>query len=73
MCDAREEETLYHFLKRCSGLRHVRARHGVREEDGLEEMLLFSCQSEMKIEKLRKYKEELWRERTAATSEEQQK
>ena len=35
-CGEREEETLDHFLRQCSGLRHIRARHGVREEDELE-------------------------------------
>ena len=66
LCGEREEETLDHFLRQCSGLRHIRARHGVREEDELVEMLLFSNQSTMKIEKWRKYLEESWRERVAA-------
>ena len=66
LCGEREEETLDHFLSPCSGLRHIRARHGVREEDELVEMLLFGNQSTMKIEKWRKYLEESWRERVAA-------
>ena len=66
LCGEREEETLDHFLRQCSGLRHKGARHGVREEDELVEMLLFSNQSTMKIEKWRKYLEESWRERVAA-------
>ena len=56
--DREEEERLDHFLRQCSGLRHKRASHGVREEDELVEMLLFSNQSMMKIEKWRKYLEE---------------
>ena len=66
LCGEWEEETLDHFLRQCNGLRHIRARHGVRKEDELEEMLLFSNQSATKIEKWRKYLEESWRERVAA-------
>ena len=49
LCGEREEETLDHFLRQCSGLRHIRARHGVREEDELVKMLLFSIQSTIKL------------------------
>ena len=66
LCGEREEETLDHFLRQCNGLRHIRARTQVREEDELVEMLLFSNQSATKIEKWRKYLEESWRERVAA-------
>ena len=50
LCDEQEEETLHRFLKRCSELRHVRARHWVRKKDGMEEILLFGSQNEMKIQ-----------------------
>ena len=66
LCREQEEETLDHFLRQCNGLRPIRARHGVREEDALVEMLLFSNQSATKIKQWRKYLEESWRERVAA-------
>ena len=31
LCGKWEEETLDHFLRQCNGLRHIRARHGVRQ------------------------------------------
>ena len=61
-----QEETFHHFLTQCNRLRNIRARHGVREEDELVEMLLFSNQSVTKIKQWRKYLEESWRERVAA-------
>ena len=51
LCGEWEEETLDHFLRQCNGLRHIRARHGVRKEDQLVEILLFNNQSVTKIEK----------------------
>ena len=71
LCDEQEEETLDHFLRQCGGLRHIRARHGVGEEDELVQML-FNNPSKRNTDKWRKYMEELWRERVTMVGRENQ-
>ena len=59
------EETLRHFLKECRGLGGIREIHGLgeaAEADEVEELLLFGVQDKKKIEKRKKYLEDLWRE-----------
>ena len=50
MCTVRSMGRVY-IVPFLEVMQWVRTRHGVREEDGLEEMLLFGNQNEMKIEK----------------------
>ena len=57
------EETLRHFLKEWRGLGGIREIHGIREADEIEELLVFCDQQKKKIERRKKYLEDLWRER----------
>ena len=57
------EETLGHFLKECHCLLGIREIHRIREADEVEELLLFGDQDKKKIEKRKKYLEDLWKER----------
>ena len=41
----------------------IREIHGIREADEVEELLRFGDQNKKKIEKRKKYLEDLWRER----------
>ena len=63
VCESGAEETLRHFLKDCHGLGGIREIHGIREADEVEELLLFGDQGKKKIEKRKKYLEDLWKER----------
>ena len=63
MCESGAEETLRHFLKDCRVLGDIREIHGIREADEVGELLLFGDQDKKKIEKFKKYLEDLWRER----------
>ena len=60
VCESGAEETLRHFLKDCHGLGGIREIHGIREVDKVEELLLFGNQDKKKIEKRKKYLEDLW-------------
>ena len=60
VCGSGAEELPSHFLKECHGLSGIRENHEVKEEDKIE--LLLFCNWE-KIEKRKKYLEDLWRER----------
>ena len=62
VCESGAEETLRHFLKECRGLGGIREIHGIGEADEVEELLLFGVQDKKKIEKRKKYLEDLWRE-----------
>ena len=64
MCESGAEETLRHFLKECRGFGDIRKIHDVREEDEIEELLLFCDQDKKKTGKRKKYLDDLWRERT---------
>ena len=59
------EETLRHFLKECCGLGDIMEIQGIGEVDEIEELLLF-CDRNKKIEKRKKYLEDLWKERKRA-------
>ena len=61
VCESGVEETVRYFLKECHGLRGIREIHGIREADEVEELLLFRHQD--KIEKRKRYLEDLWKER----------
>ena len=63
VCESGAEETLRHFLKECRGLGGIREIHGIGEADEVEELLLFGDQDKKKIERRKKYLEDLWRER----------
>ena len=63
VCESGAEETLRHFLEDCRGLGGIREIYGIREADEVEELLLFSDQDKKKIEKRKKYLEDLWKER----------
>ena len=63
VCESGAEETLRHFLKDCHRLGGIREIHGIREADEVEELLLFGDQDKKKIEKRKKYLEDLWKER----------
>ena len=63
VCESGAEETLRHFLKECRGLGGIRKMYGIREADKVGELLLFGDQDKKKIEKRKKYLEDLWRER----------
>ena len=63
VCESGAEETLRHFLKECRGLGGIREIHGIREVDEIKELLLFCDQDKNKIEKRKKYLEDLWKER----------
>ena len=63
VCESGVEETLRHLLKECSGFGGIREIHGIREADEVEELLLFGDRDKKKIEKRKKYLEDLWRER----------
>ena len=63
VCESGAEETLRHFLKECRGLGGIGEIHGKREADEVEELLLFGDREKMKIEKRKKYLEDLWSER----------
>ena len=63
VCESGAEETLRHFLKDCRRFGDIREIHGIREADEVEELLLFSDQDKKKIEKRKKYLEDLWKER----------
>ena len=63
VCESGAEKTMRHFLKECIGLGGIIEIHEVREEDKIEELLLFSDQGK-KIGKRKKYLEDLWRDRT---------
>ena len=63
VCESGAEETLRHFLKECRSLGGIREIHGIREADEVEELLLFYVQDGKKIEKRKKYLEDLWWER----------
>ena len=58
VCNSGAEETPSHFLKECHGLCGIRENHEVKEEDKIQELLLF-CDRE----KRKKYLGDLWRER----------
>ena len=62
VCESGAEEALRHFLKDCRSLGGIREIHGIRDADEVEELLLFGDQDK-KIEKTKKYLEELWKER----------
>ena len=64
VCESGAEETLRHFLNECRGLLYVKEILGIREEDEIEELLLFRDQDKRKIWKRKGYLEDLWRERT---------
>ena len=46
-----------------SSLGGIREIHGIREADEVEELLLFGDQHKKKIERRKKYLEDLWKER----------
>ena len=50
-------------MKECRGLGGISEVHGMREEDEIEELLLFGDQNKKKIEKRKKYLEDLWKKR----------
>ena len=63
VCESGAEETLRHFLNECRGLRGIGEIHEIREEDEVEELLLFCDQDKKKIEKRKKCLEDLGKER----------
>ena len=63
VCDLDAEETLNHFLKECRGLCGIRESRVVKNEDNIEELLLFCDRDKRKIEKRKKYIEDQFRER----------
>ena len=63
VCESGDKEMLRHFLKECHGLGGIREIHGIREEDEIEELLLFCDEDKREIGKRKKCLEDLWRER----------
>ena len=49
LCMEGEVESLEHFLRKFSGLRHIRNRHGISEEVELGELLMFGERERIKI------------------------